>query len=159
VCRRGGDIDHGAAGAPVEVRSRFVEQQQRQGTDDRARQRGTALLAAGKTIAAALLQRRDTDTVQRVANLSRARAVGSLDAQREGGRSKKGCTRSKRVHAFTRSLPAGTTSIAYSGRYRAGRRVRPLAPGGYRLAAAVLPANGAATGRSLSPGAGGVTRA
>jgi hypothetical protein len=60
-------------------------------------------------------------------------------------RSKKSCTRSRRVHAFTRFLPAGMTSIAYSGRYRDGRRVRSLVPGRYRLAAAVLPANGATT--------------
>jgi hypothetical protein len=48
----------------------------------------------------------------------------------------------KHVHAFSRVLPAGTTSIAYAGRYRRAGRVRTLRVGAYRVQAAVVGANG-----------------
>jgi hypothetical protein len=57
-------------------------------------------------------------------------------------RSKKGCARTRLVHRFTRSLRIGTTSIAYSGRFRLKRRVRSLTAGRYRLDAAVVPESG-----------------
>jgi hypothetical protein len=57
-------------------------------------------------------------------------------------RSKKGCARTRLIHRFTRSLRAGTTSIAYSGRFRLNRRTRALTAGRYRLDAAIVPAAG-----------------
>ena len=56
--------------------------------------------------------------------------------------SKRGCTRTKPVHSFTRSLGAGARSIPYSGRFRRARRSRSLTAGRYRLDAAILPGSG-----------------
>jgi hypothetical protein len=39
------------------------------------------------------------------------------------------------VQEFTRALPAGPSSLAYSGRYRQGGKVRSLTPGRYRVTA------------------------
>jgi hypothetical protein len=52
---------------------------------------------------------------------------------------------------FTRSLPAGSSSIAYSGHYRKGGKVRTLDPGGY-LVEAVPRGRDGAEGATRSAG-------
>jgi hypothetical protein len=55
------------------------------------------------------------------------------------------------VNGFTRSLPAGPSSIAYSGHYRKGGKVRTLDPGGY-LVEAVPRGRDGAEGATRSAG-------
>jgi hypothetical protein len=49
-----------------------------------------------------------------------------------------------KVHAFSRSLPRGASSLPYSGRYKRAGKVKNLKPGPYRVTA--VPSNTAGTG-------------
>jgi hypothetical protein len=57
---------------------------------------------------------------------------------------KRGTKGIRTVHSFDRALRAGRNAMAYSGRYRRAGHTRTLAPGTYRIDAAVVSASGIA---------------
>lgn len=55
---------------------------------------------------------------------------------------KKACTYYRKVFGFNRSLTAGATSLAFSGRYKKGKKNASLSPGSYRIQATPTNASG-----------------
>lgn len=71
-------------------------------------------------------------------NLSEAATVAFSIAAKPPCKAPKGaakCPPPVTIHTFKRALPAGPSAVPYSGRYRKGRRIRTLSPGGYQLVA------------------------
>ena len=48
----------------------------------------------------------------------------------------------RKVHTFSRSLPRGSNSVPYSGRYKHAGKVKSLKPGAYRVTAVASGAGG-----------------
>lgn len=104
-------------------------------TKFRVNDRGAVISATRKGTKLSLSLAGAATTRFRVQRVLRGRVSGSRCVKvTPGNRSNPSCNRYKTVHSFTRALPAGSNSIAYSGRYRKSGRTRLLTPGKYRFA-------------------------